>query len=237
MRRPSNQLPYDGSRFGRERCDGPALPRHRHPFGYMCLILSGRFDEAGDEGRFRVGPGDVLIHRTYEAHRDIFEARGAEVLNLPLPDSFGASGRVRIEDADAVARAAERDPWDAAEQIAAGSRSAGGEEDWPDLLARDLRDNPQLALGDWARAQGLAPATVSRGFGQAYGVTPARYRAETRALRAWRSVSSSRQALAAIAFDLGFADQAHMTRAFVAMVGAPPHRWRTARQMSSRNPS
>jgi len=237
MERRADQIPYDGRRFGRERCGGSPLPRHRHPFGYMCVILSGHFVEAGDEGRFRVGAGDVLIHRTYEAHRDLFDSRGADVLNLPLPNSFDSVGRVRIEDIDSVARLAERDPRAAAARIADGCRPAGGEEDWPDLLARALRAPAAFSIGDWARAHGLAPATISRGFGQAYGVTPMRYRAEARALRAWRSVSSSHQPLAAIAFDLGFSDQAHMTRAFAAMTGLPPRRWRTAHQMRSRRTS
>lgn len=49
--------------LGRELCDAGDLPRHRHSAGYMTLVLAGGYDEAGDVGRFRVGPGDLLVHR------------------------------------------------------------------------------------------------------------------------------------------------------------------------------
>lgn len=218
-------LPYDGGRYGRERCTQRELPRHRHHFGYMCLVLRGRFQEAGDAGRFRAAAGDILVHRPFEAHRDLFERAGAEVLNLPLPRAPAQSGRFRIENPDAIAVLAERDPLAAAEAAMASWTAAPGEEDWPDRLALALADGA-LSIGHWAERQGLAPATVSRGFRQAYGTTPARFRAELRARNAWMRLGATERPLVDLALDCGFSDQAHMTRSIRALTGFPPVRWR-----------
>ncbi len=218
--------PYDGSRFGRERCDQGSWARHRHDFGYMCVVLRGRLLEAGDAGRFRAEPGDVLVHRPFEAHLDLLENAGAELLNLPLPSAPTGAGRYRIADPDAIARLAERDPLAASEAAAAAWIEAPGEADWPDLLALDLASARPPSIGRWAANYGLAPATVSRGFRQAYGTSPARFRAEARARAAWARIADSNGPLVHLALDSGFADQAHMTRSIRALTGAPPVRWR-----------
>jgi AraC-like DNA-binding protein len=213
--------------LGRELCDAGDLPRHRHAAGYMTLIIAGGYDEAGDVGRFCVRPGDLLVHRPFEAHRNAFGRRSAEVLNLPLVDLPHLAALNRLPDPDLVARLAERDPAMAARAAAECARPAQGELDWPDDLADALRTRPDLfRIGQWARERGLAPASVSRGFRNVFGTTPERYRAEGRARRAWRCIVSTGQPLAAIACELGFADQAHMTRCVGAVTGHPPARWR-----------
>jgi AraC-like DNA-binding protein len=213
--------------LGRELCDAGDIPRHRHSAGYMTMILAGGYDEAGDVGRFRARPGDLLVHRPFEAHRNAFGRRSAEVLNLPLVDLPRLAALNRLSDPDLVARLAERDPAAAARAAAECARPAEEELDWPDDLAAELRTRPDLfRIGQWARERGLAPASVSRGFGRIFGTTPERYRAEGRARRAWSRIVCTSQPLAAIAFDLGFADQAHMTRFVAAVTGQPPTRWR-----------
>jgi len=221
-----------GSRFheavlGRELCDAGDLPRHRHASGYMTLVVAGGYDEAGDVGRFRVRPGDLLVHRPFEAHCNAFSRRSAEVINLPLVDLPHLASLNRVADPDLIARLAERDPAAAARVAAAGAAPLAGEDDWPDALAAELRGRPDLfRIGLWARQRGLAPASVSRGFRRLFGITPERYRAEARARLAWTCIVRTAQPLAAIACDLGFADQPHMTRCVRAVTGQPPARWR-----------
>jgi AraC-like DNA-binding protein len=223
---------YSGERFGRDRCASGTIPRHRHGFGYVCLVLQGRFVEAGDIGRFRLQAGDALVHRPYEAHLDHFDSSAAEVLNLPLVEGM-EEGLLKVPDPDAVARAAERDPREAAHLLISTSTPGEGETDWPDLLAAALQRSPALALGDWAQLHGLAPATVSRGFRRAYGASPARYRADARARRACHALVTDGRALAGVAADLGFADQAHMCRAVKCAAGLSPGRLRREGQMRS----
>ena len=94
------------------------LERHAHAEAYAALVLAGGYEEAGDRGRFRVEVGDVLFHEEFEGHLDRFPERGAVVLNLRLSGTVGVTaGVARIEDADALARLAERDCREAAELV------------------------------------------------------------------------------------------------------------------------
>lgn len=202
------------------------MPRHRHHHGYAAIVLSGGYVEAGDRGRFRAVPGHVLFHKAYEAHWDCFGPGGAEVLNVPLEveHEFAAG---RCADPDSIVRLAESDLRLAAAALA---RDCVQQElpyaDWPDLLARDLGGSDRFRLDEWADAHGLHPASVSRGFRLAYGVSPKRFRLEQMAARAARNIRTSDSALSTVAADAGFADQAHMTRALVGLFGATPRQLR-----------
>lgn len=213
----------------RERwCGQSGVPRHTHRTAYAAVVLSGGYEECGNRGRFRVRPGDVLLHAAFDAHLDRFGARDTEILNLALRDPTAAKvWGGQVGDADAIVRLAERDP-DAASGalIAALLGTPRAERDWPDLLAEDIARDPGLRLESWARRLGLAAETLSRAFKKLYGVTPARFRAETRARRALLHLAGSKGALAGVAARAGFADQPHMTRAVKALTGAPPGAWR-----------
>lgn len=199
------------------------MERHRHVRGYASVVVSGGYVEAGDSGRFRLGAGSVVFHRPFEAHADQFGTRGAVVLNLPLPTTMPDMSVAMLRDVDAVVRAAERDSWAAADLLATSLVAATGQQtDWPDLLAAALREDPSLCLADQADSMGLAAETLARGFKRAYGVSPKRYRAEVRALQAWRTILGSPLPLAQFALALGFTDQAHMTRDVVALTGRTP---------------
>jgi AraC-like DNA-binding protein len=226
--------PFHEVAWGRERCSAGDLRRHRHTSGYVTLVLGGTYIEAGDAGRFRARAGDILVHSPFDAHLDLFGKGSAQVLNLPLPPSAALPAFGRVEDPDAVAIVAERDPMAAASQLLSRCRAGAGEADWADLLAERLRECEPPAIGDWSRENGLAPATVSRGFRQVYGTTPERYRAEARARRAAASLRGGGRSLADLAAELGFADQAHMSRAVKALTGQPPRLWRDWGQTGSR---
>jgi AraC-like DNA-binding protein len=214
---------------GMQRVDArAAFPRHRHATAYAAIVVSGGYQEAGERGRYNVVVGDVLIHDTFEPHCDRFTGASV-ILNLQLPPSHkfsAAHGRVR--DLNRLVRCAERNDGGAAivlaeEFVTSDSRNA---EDWPDLLAADLCAQPTLRLTVWAEEYGLAPETISRGFFRAYGVTPARFRAEARTRRAWQILMAGGTALTALALQTGFSDQAHMTRAMHALTGRSPGAWR-----------
>jgi AraC-like DNA-binding protein len=205
---------------------GGRFERHRHARAYAALVLTGGYVEAGDRGRFHARPGQVLIHGAWESHMDAFSGAGAVVLNLPLIEDV-AFGVGTVADPDAVARAAERNPADAGTLLLETTNPlAQALEDWPDLLAGALRADQDISIGGWAEGAGLAPATVSRGFRQAFGASPRRYRAEQRALAAARMLVRGDDAPAAVAAELGFVDQAHMTRAVAAVTGLTPGRLR-----------
>jgi AraC-like DNA-binding protein len=207
-----------------------SLARHVHADAYASLVLSGGYEEAGDQGRFKVNPGDVVFHNRFEAHLDHFYEDGATVLNLRLAEGrWYSPGTARVADPDSVARVAEMSCRDAVGLLlSCAIRWTPELSDWPDQLAAQLIENPSLQLSEWSEENGLAPWTVSRGFAQVFGVSPEAFRARTRARLAFRSIQERQMPLAMIAAELGFADQSHMTRSVKQLTGAPPHAWRSA---------
>lgn len=207
------------------------LERHVHKEGYAALLLEGGYEEAGDRGRFRVKAGDVVFHEPFEAHLDRFPESRAVVLNLRLPDRLRVTaGIARVKDVDAVARAAEKNCEEAVELICC---SAMVEErvravDWPDALAAALLRNPSLRLSRWGQENGIAPWAVSRGFFLVFGISPEAFRARVRARRAFHAIRNTPASLSGIAAELGFADQAHMTRSVKQLTGIVPQAWRRA---------
>jgi AraC-like DNA-binding protein len=207
---------------------GSTLPRHSHQKSYAALVLSGAYEEAGDQGRFYVEAGDVVLHECFEAHLNRFPPVGARVLNLPLsPAHSFKPGVARVEDMDLLVRAAERDQAEAADLLLQMSRPKTTVcADWPDELAAVLIQNPSLRLSLWAGQNGLACWTTSRGFSRIFGISPEAFRARARARSAWRAIRVTEEPLAKIAADQGFSDQSHMSRSIKQMTGMAPRAWR-----------
>lgn len=212
---------------GRETWHARAtVPRHRHASAYAALVLSGGYEECGSRGRFRVGPGDVLLHGAFDSHLDRFENRETVILDLKLPRRVPfALGS--IPDVDEVVRLAEKDA------AAAGGyvyerivEKKAAPRDWRDALADLLLANPNARLDAWAEQNKLSAAALSRGFGRAFGITAAAFRAEARAHRAYALIAETAMPLSTVAVEAGFADQSHMTRAVKALTGAAPQFWR-----------
>lgn len=200
---------------------GERLGRHRHIHSYAAVVLQGGYVEAGDGGRFAVEAGHVILHGPFESHQDAFTTRGAVVLNLSVPCE--GSALARIADPDRIVRLAERDPVAACESLREMLVVETSHcTDWPDQLAQRIIRDPNVDLGEWARQFGLAPQSLSRGFCKAYGVSPKRFRADQRALRALRALETWQGSGASMAVELGFADQAHMIKAVKRIAGTPP---------------
>ena len=201
------------------------IERHLHRHAYVSLVLTGGYLEAGDEGRRIVEPGDLLVHDAFESHTNEISAKGARMLNLTL--GLQGTGRLRagrVRDLDAVVRMAEQDPAEAWRQVEESLEPlVRWQSDWPDRLARALREDPTLVLGAWAESHGLSAAKVSRGFRLAYGTTPKQFRAAARARLACRALASGRRATDVIG-QFGFSDQAHLCRAVRALTDMTPGR-------------
>jgi AraC-like DNA-binding protein len=220
---------------------GLVLERHRHTHGYATVVLGGTFVEASFSGRARVQPGDVLLHGRFDCHANWGERRcGAlQILRLPWWDDH-LEGHFAVDDPDHLARLAEHDPAEATSvlrrSIAVARVSA---LDWPERLARMLANDSTRtpSLGAGPRAEGLARETVSRGFRKAFGVSPKSFRLEARSRRALSLVIRSDRSLTAIAYDLAFADLAHMSRSISLLTGFSPSAWRSAPVTPSRRPA
>jgi len=206
------------------------LSWHSHPGSYATLVIAGGYVEAGDFGRTTVLPGDVLMHGDLDAHSNRFSRTDTELLNLPLAwiATAGPSAKFRALDPDLIARTAERDRRHAAELLLEQLEASSSLEfvDWPDLLAQALQSDPRMPIGEWAAMNRLSPATVSRGFFAAFGITPQAYRRRQRARMAIDALGATTLPLAALAAELGFCDQAQMTRDVGWLSGRTPRAWR-----------
>lgn len=86
-----------------------------------------------------------------------------------------------------------------------------------------LEDVPQSAtLCGLASLLGVSPFRLSRVFSRQTGVSLTRYRNRVRVGRAMDRLAGGETALADLAHDLGFADQAHLTRTVRDHVGHTP---------------
>lgn len=217
---------------------GEFLPRHLHEVGFATVVLRGCYVEAGDTGRHRAHPGDVLLHRSFEFHLDRFDHGGAEVLVVPIAFEGFTHDIGEITDPDAIVRLVESTPEHTEAVLLSQLRPKMVDAlEWPDLLARNLREDPSLCLGHWASKHGLAAGSVSRGFAQIYGVSPATFRLQQRTHRAIRSILAGRMALTAIAQDCGFADHAHMARSVQRVAGISASKLRAHRALPVGNPA
>lgn len=94
---------------------------------------------------------------------------------------------------------------------------------------RRLDAAPELpvTLAELAALAGVSRFQLLRGFARAVGTTPHAYLVQRR-VRLARRLLSEGQAAADVALHAGFADQSHMTRAFVRQLGITPARYRAA---------
>lgn len=212
-----------------------SLGRHSHDGAYAALVLSGSYEEAGDQGRFQARAGDVVLHDRFEAHLDRFTMSGAVLLNLPLVREHSFTpGIARIADPDSIVRATGKNQAEATDLLLSMVQERRLEyADWPDELAAALLQNPSLRLLQWGEMKNLASWTISRGFSQVFGISPETFRARSRARHAWKAIRETPEPLAKIAVHLGFADQSHMSRSVKQLTGRGPQRWRTL-QIDSR---
>ena len=95
-----------------------------------------------------------------------------------------------------------------------------------DYVEAHLDDD--LSLTVLADIACLSPYHFSRSFKQATGVGPQRYVIQRRLERVKRLLRQTRQPLALIAQEAGFADQSHLTQMFRREMGVTPGRFRAA---------
>lgn len=178
---------------------------------------------------------DVLADRTERPpslplFRDPVAAdpRLAQTLRTLHAALLGAEPALRRDEllADAVALVARH-----AGQIA-GARARLARRDAARIAAR-ARDLLHVAYADDLSADDLAAVTgrsryaVYRAFQATYGLAPSDYQRQLR-LRTARALLAQGRPVAAVAADVGFADQSHLTRWFARYFGITPGAYQRA---------
>ena len=239
---------------------GLELPRHSHPQPTIAIVLRG-----GYAGRFGTSdrecpPMTLLVEPAGAAHTNRFGGMLTTVLTL----SLGSTAPPALESVGRQPRFT-RDPYSAglAQQAASELRRPDEltplaveglalelvtrlartpvESGVPGWLhgARDLlheRYAESLRMDDVASAVGVEPDRLARTFRRVYREPMASY---VRRLRVRAAadllLAGTDTTIAAIAAEVGFADQSHLTRSFVRTIGTTPARYRAAHRM--RRPS
>ena len=114
-------------------------------------------------------------------------------------------------------------------QYGMARRSSSGPSPCVAKALQRLNSAPDAAvsLAELAALAGVSRFQLLRGFAREVGITPHAYLVQRRVLLARRFLADGEtSALAAI--RAGFADQSHMTRAFVRQLGITPGRYRAA---------
>lgn len=206
-----------------------SMPRHHHSGGYATVVLGGCIREASFAGRMTAEPGEVFLHGRFDCHLDSANCRSSlQILRLPWKHD-ALEGQFRVGDPDSLARLAETDPAMAAEQLYSQLQPGSPRGwFWVDDLAAALAGDSSFLLQEWAERRGLRPDVVSRVFRREFGVSPKRFRLESRTRLAWREVIGSGRLLTEIAFRAGFSDLAHLSRSIRLFTGRAPNAWRRA---------
>jgi AraC-like DNA-binding protein len=206
---------------------------HRHATAYAAIVLSGGYIERGDSGRWLVEAGDVVCHKTFAAHSNVIGQSGAQVINVELPVGVALPSVFQVAEPDELIKCAKSGSPDILHLLEPKQVKSPLSVDWPDILAAALRQAP-LSLGQWSSNMRLAPATVSRGFVAAFGTTPAKYRANAQTQAALDLIVGGNAPLCNVAYQCGFADQPHMSRAIMRMTGRTPMAWRQVKTVQDR---
>lgn len=217
------------------RYGASAQPRHAHEEVQISVVLRGTIRETvGAVARYGRA-GDVIVKPAGLMHEDDFEATRILCIDCP-PDAFPTLPReYNWYRFDAVTAAAIR----VAQRHLAGYDVS---EDLADLLAalppRTIVDRPvanqaaealdagETNMAALAHTLGVHRVYLARIFRERWNCSPREYVQRMRVRDAAHRLASTRQPLADIALDAGFADQAHMTRIFGRTVGVTPGTFR-----------
>jgi AraC family transcriptional regulator len=230
---------------------GTLVPSHAHAHPYFCYVSAGDFQELGEAGSYVATRGTLVFHPAAETHSDEFGGAGGRCFNIEVGGDVDLVRDPGVVRGAAVRYAAElyreMRAWDAASAvvtegltsalIARVDFDASRAEPAPrqargditravERLRADPCNPPSLAL--LAAEAGLSTISFARAFRRHFGCGVGAYLRAERVEMAKRALAESTNTVSTIAADLGFADQAHLTRVFRDATGWTPAAFRRA---------
>ena len=88
-----------------------------------------------------------------------------------------------------------------------------------------------ISLEEMAKLVGLSQSQFARSFKTSTGMPPYKWSLDARIKRAQELLLRSREPIAVIALQTGFADQSHFTKTFRRATGATPKDWQQSRKL------
>jgi AraC family transcriptional regulator len=226
------------------------LDEHAHPWACLHWIRGGLYKERDAATTHRCGPGAILYKPPGMVHENRFDEGDAWGLRLQIPRDVlpeAARERSSIQMLSPLACPLIAALWveheiaDGPSELAMAALAneivtqvGGGAVAVPSMSTRAAgtahraiwdRWNETLSFSELADEAGVDRATLARAFRRRFGLSMGAFQRRLRVARALRMLDDG-ASVGFVAHETGFADQAHFTRAFRAVVGAPPARWR-----------
>lgn len=229
------------------------IETHAHETAHFVLVLGGGYiSSARGCAEVSMGPG-LVFNPAGVVHRDRFLGGKGRFLALSLSagadreasDAASLNGPARwIRDPTAIraalgletalrtpglrALALEGSAWRLVASLEPSREAKGRPPAWLGAAIQMIRDTPdaELSVAAVAAFAGVHPVHLARVFRDWLGCSPGEYLRGQRLERAVAMVGRSALALAEVATDTGFVDQAHMTRTFRAAFDLTPRRLR-----------
>ena len=230
------------------------LPRHGHEGAALCFSVRGTYEESVGGQTFECEPYDVMVRPPAMWHSNRYAATGTRCVLISVPQEcvlrlrpftnlFDAPRRMPPETSRAIATRIHRElmAWDDASHISMeglvleliGESSRPQRRGSPRWLM-DARDyihahwTERPSLTDIARAGGVHPASLVRGFRAHLRCSPGEYVRRVRLEHARNAVVQTTRPIAEIALEAGFYDQSHFTSAFRKHFGVTPAQLRSS---------
>jgi AraC family transcriptional regulator len=228
------------------------LPRHGHDEAALCFAIRGSFEESVDGRTFECAPYDVMVRPPAVRHSNRYAPDGTRCILIGVPQEsvlrlqpytslFETTRRVPRETGQSIATRIHHelmvhDESSAIsveglilELIGASSRVRNGAtprwlRDARDFIHAHWIERPSLA--DIARAGGVHPSNLVRGFRAHLRCSPGEYMRGLRLEHAKSALGSPERSIADIALEAGFYDQSHFTTAFRRRFGMTPAAYR-----------
>jgi AraC-like DNA-binding protein/quercetin dioxygenase-like cupin family protein len=220
------------------------LAWHSHPHGCIAVVVGGAVRKRFTGAEQIAAEGAVVTMPPEEPHADVFGREGARIVVVETDDGVESVTTFRDWNATHLAlriagELAHPDPLTPlaveglALELAVASRRGpppARPAKWLEV-ARDLLHDRYLdppSAEEIAIDVGVHPGHLARAFRAHYGESLGGYARKLRLEWAAERLVRTEEPLAGLAFDAGFVDQSHFTRAFKRRFGLTPARYRQA---------
>ena len=230
------------------------VSRHTHRNGHVVMVYDGEWSDLAGPRRRILRRGDLLFHPAGVDH-EILAAAGTAAVVIDLSQTvlgafqgiYGRAVLLTFEDVDRIPERirAEFSHVDSATALvvhslilrllAIGSRAATRplrrKPDWISRLVPYIHANlgERLTMQRLAAEAAVSESHLSHSFQQYFDCSVSDYIRDARLRAAARALRHSEDSAQQIAWNLGFSDQAHFSRAFKSVYGVTPTGYRSAR--------
>jgi len=224
---------------------------HYHQNPHYSHILSGGSKEVRGGVAQWQKPGDGLYYYPGISHQNLQYQPGTRIFNIELESSFFKehgldmpaeeqmfSDRVKVNSMGLLKILKEHYWQDAHSRIAVEQRCVElitstpvVRNDYPDWtrkiieIVNDCWDH-SWSLAEFSGLLEIHPVTLSKYFSKYFKCTLGDYIRQIKVDRALKLIRSSRLSLTEVAYECGFADQAHFIRTFTLLTGIRPREYR-----------